>query len=101
MRTYDGNIVRDNDVVFYDGILYVLSRIRYIEDNEEKTKYYADALFIDGEYDDPLSLSDIPVKYPYVFKVIFEEPLRGKVYNYKNHRDGESWEEVGITKGYA
>lgn len=101
MRTYDGNIVPDNEVVFCDGILYVMSRVRYIEGDEEKTRYCLDGKSLDGEYDEPITLADIPKKYPCVFKVIFDYPLRGAVYNYKNHRDGEAWEEVGITKGYA
>lgn len=47
MRTYDGNIVPDNEVVFHDGILYVMSRVRYIEGDEEKTiQKYRDYIFI-------------------------------------------------------
>lgn len=101
MRTYDGNIIPDNEMVFYDGILTVLSRMRYIEEDEEKTKYRMAVVYLDGVCDKYISLADIPKKYPYVYRVIFDYALRGAVYNYKNHRDGEAWEEVGITKGYA
>lgn len=101
MRSYDGNIIPDDEEIFYDGILYVISRVRYVESGVEKSKHYIDVKVLTAPYDDPISLADIREKYPYVRKVIFDDALRGAVYNYKNHRDGEGWEEVGITKGYA
>lgn len=94
-----GTIRPDSDVIFYDGILYIISETG--EDNDILT---VDRKFLDGEYDEPLSLEDIAKNYPNVRKVIFDDQLKGVVFNYGNHRmdpEPEMWELVGETLGYA
>lgn len=95
----------DEKVIFYDGFLYIISQTREpcIENNFFiESEYNIDVICLNGEFDAPVSLSDIAEKYPKVNKVIYESPLNGSVYNYGNHgKDGEMWEKVGTTKGYA
>lgn len=55
---------------------------------------------LNAEYDSPISLASIAKKYPNVHKVIFDDALKGYVFNYSNHRDG-CWEQVDTTLGYA
>lgn len=81
-----------NEKTFYDGILYIIEC--------KCTEGKVTVVTLDGEYDEPITLSDIAEKYPDVRKVIFEEPLRGYVFDYGNHGKGK-WEQVGTTKGYA
>jgi len=91
----------DEEEIFYDGFLYIISRSDKTHEN-----FTVDAICLCAEYDEPLSLADISEKYPNVCKVIFEDALRGAVYNYGNHateKNGtaEKWEKVGETLGYA
>ena len=86
----------DNEEVFYDGILYIISR--------KEQEYSIDVKCLAQEYDDPISLADIAKQYPDVNKVIYEGALRGYVYNYGNHRNdpnAEMWKRTGTTRGYA
>ena len=75
----------------YDGILTVMYDI-------ENPK--VDRICIDGQYDEPFTLEQIAKKSPTVYMIIFEEPLKGKIFRYGNH-EPNVWEEVGTTKGYA
>ena len=97
MRTLNEHkVIPDNEVVFYDGFLYIISR--------KEDKHECECLCLCCEYDDPVSLADIAEKYPNVHKVIFEDAFRGSVYNYRNHmvdKNAEDWEQVGETIGYA
>lgn len=102
-------IMPDYDEVFYDGFLYIIRRVKkgYITDSEEvEPEYAVEVKCLNAEYDEPWTLEDIASEYPDVIKVIFEDALKGKVYNYGNHtaeRNGtaEKWEKVGETLGYA
>ena len=91
----------DDDVIFYDGFLYIIST--YLV-NRCEAKYEIDVICLCPEYDDPISLTDIREKYPNVHKVIFEDWREGYVYNYGNHRDENKnrvWERTGRTYGFA
>lgn len=79
----------DKAVTFCDGLLYI------IHGSDSCTQ-----MILHAEFDRPISLSDIAIRYPTVKKVIFEDALKGYVYNYKNHRDA-TWECVGTTLGYV
>jgi hypothetical protein len=103
----NGNVKADEDVVFYDGFLYIISQLDEPYSDSEgchEAKYDIDVICLCPEYDDPLSLKDIAEKYPRVEKVLFEDCLRGILFNYGNHRyskNAEMWEKVGDTLGYA
>jgi hypothetical protein len=96
----------DDKVYFTDGILYIISRKL---DECFKWKCECDEIILSAEYDEPISLRDIEMKYPDVFKVVYDDALHGKVYNFGNHRGQktctgepcELWECVGETRGYA
>ena len=105
-------VIPDDQVIFYDGFLYIISHTipqdRSFEVKDITNNYTIDVRLINPEYDNPLSLEDIVREYPNVRKVIYEEFMCGYVYNYKNHItknviDGgvEYWEQVGTTCGYA
>ncbi len=83
--------VPDTSVVFVDGFLYIISR---------KETYSLDVLCLNVEYDEPITLADIAMKYPNVVRVVYEGALRGYVYTYGNHDKGV-WEQTGKTIGYA
>ena len=99
----------DDEEFFADGFLYIISRDKEPYDDENgyhDAEYSIDVKCLNAEYDEPLSLADISDRYPNVCKVIFDDCLRGAVYNYGNHKhekDGtaEKWEKVGQTLGYA
>lgn len=82
-----------NDKTFYDGILTVICI-------KDKIKVAGERMYLDAEYNDPITLGDIAQKFPDVEMVIFEDALSGKVYTLGNHEERQ-WEEVGETCGYA
>lgn len=88
--------IPDNEVVFQDGILFIICAYGTEEDCE------CHQIHIDAQYrpETVMSLKDIVEKYPTVSKVIHEGMLYGEVYSYGNHKMGE-WEKVGETIGYA
>lgn len=95
----ENKVIPDNEVIFYDGFLYIISI-----SGEDRENVECDRICLCAEYDEPITLSDIAERYPNVHKVIFDDALRGYVYNYKNHRiedNNEAWEQVGTTLGYA
>lgn len=105
----NGKVTNDNEVVFYDGFLYIISVTKepYVDDVFHEAEYAIDVKCMNAEYDKPVTLADIAKDYPNVRKVIFEDALRGYVYNYGNHshdkdeKNVEMWELVGTVVGYA
>ena len=85
--------IADNDVVFYDGMLWIVSRERLCKHKIEKITLFA-------EYDNSISLADIRKKHPNVTMVIYESFMHGEIYRYGNHK-GIGWEKVGTTVGFA
>lgn len=81
----------DDEVIFYDAMLYVISYDR---------EFTCDQIVLVPEYDIPLSLADIRKIYPYVEMLIVEDFLHTKVYSYGNHA-GEGWELRGEVIGFA
>lgn len=99
---YTGEKHPDDKVIFDDGILYIICQ----QEDEEGIPHeiFGETLFLDAEYDAPISLADIKEKYPKVRKVVFEKPLHGEEYTYGNHKgekNTEIWEKTGENKGYA
>lgn len=88
--------IPDNEVVFQDGILFIICAYGTEEDCE------CHQIHINAQHrpETVMSLKDIVEKYPTVSKVIHEGMLHGEVYAYGNHKMGE-WEQVGETIGYA
>ena len=97
---------QDYEEIFYDGFLYIIRRVKdgYLTNEEHVEPEYAiEVKCLCPEYDEPWTLEDIASEYPDVVKVIFEDALKGYVYNYGNHRNdknGELWELTGTTHGY-
>lgn len=83
-----GEYIPDEEVIFDDGILYIIHGETYCRQ------------IVLSEYDKPISLSEIAKRYPKVKKVIFDDAMQGYVFNYGNHKN-ETWECVGTTIGYA
>lgn len=88
--------------VFYDGMFTIISEDGFDETIAER-KGHADFITLCPEYDEPLTLEQIQLNYPDVMMVIYEEPLRGYVFRFGNHRvDGKKvWEKAGKTNGFA
>ena len=101
-----GNVKPDEEIVFRDGTLTIVSMMM-LDIKTAKNEAYATVKYMCGDQDEPISLTDIEQEYPYVRTVIFEEALKGYVFKYGNHSQGEhgknaeKWELVGTTVGYA
>lgn len=77
------------EIRFYDGIINIF------KENETRAK----RLILIGEYERKgISLDEIRKKYKGKI-VIFEQELEGAVYRYGNN--GEYWEHIGYTIGFA
>ena len=77
---------------FSDGILKIISG--YGDDIKIKE------IYLNMEYDEPITLDEIATSFPDVRMVIFETALQGYIFTYGNHVKGQ-WENVGTTYGYA
>lgn len=106
----NGQITPDNEVIFYDGFLYIISRIKdgyWSEKEFVEDEYAIDVITLTLPYTRPITLAEISEKYPKVQKLIFDDAMRGYVYSYGNHaydkneKNIEMWELVGTTVGYA
>ena len=95
----------DDDVVFCDGFLYIILRNKELLPNEKgEIQMNTICRCLCAEYDKPLTLADIAKEYPDVTKVIYDDVLKGWVFNYGNHANepnAEEWELIGTTHGYA
>jgi hypothetical protein len=90
----NGRVVPDEDVLFYDEIIYIIC--------DEVEGFSCHQLVLCPQYDGPTSLLDIAEKYPNVRKVIAESYLKGQIFNYNNHpKEDEKWELVGETIGFV
>ena len=100
---YKGEKIPDEEVVFVDGILYIICQKRLRRGVPKQL--FGEMVCLDPEYTKPMSLVDIKKKYPHVVKVIYEAALRGAEYTYGNHasdrNNPEVWEKTGENKGYA
>ncbi len=96
----DGINKPDEDVVFGDGILTIISIVKspFSKQDEPRTEIK----YLSAPYDKPVSLRDIAETYPGVKKVLYEEALSGDIFRYGNYPKGqELWERIGTTRGYA
>ena len=103
LNMMNGEKKPDNEVIFRDGFLYMI-----IQDQAPKfddgAKYSIAVKCLCPEYDEPMSLVDISRLYPNIQKLIFDDAMKGYIYNYGNHRcdpNAEAWELIGETMGYA
>lgn len=105
----NGNKKPDDEVVFDDGFLYIISleeEASIGKNGYTGARYSIAVKCLCAEYDETITLADIAKEYPNVHKVIFDDCLSGCVFNYGNHcskydPDAEMWELVGRTLGYA
>lgn len=97
---YGGEERPDDEVLFYDGYLYII--LRHCVEEKGDVNYYTTLVekCISPEYDEPISLVDIAIKYPEVKMVIHESWLSGEVYRYDNYGEKE-WIQTGQTRGFA
>lgn len=99
LNLYDENRTKDADVVFYDGMIWIIT-LNKTNGRSIPEKGIVERIILHPEYDTPVSLKDISEKYPEATMLIFESALDGEVYMKDNHRIGE-WELIGKTLGYA
>ena len=94
----------DGNVVFYDGLLYIICReIDGVDDfGYEKYVHSIDYKMLIPESGENYSLSELLMRYPSVVMVIHDDYTRGEVYRYGNHkRNGvKVWEKVGTAVGF-
>lgn len=88
--------------IFYDGMFIIISEDDF-DETTAKRSGHVDFITLCAEYDKPLTLEQIQLDYPDVEMVIYEEPLRGYVFRFGNHKvDGKKvWEKTGETYGFA
>lgn len=91
---YGGKEIPDDEVLFYDGILYIICH------DLDNGALSIGKLTLDPQYDEPISLEEIALRYPEVELVIHEDMSFGEVYRYNNYGDNEWW-QTGQTRGYA
>lgn len=91
----NGTEAPDEEVVFYDGVLYIISR-----EPDPSCNYYLHVERLDPEFSDAVTLKDIAIKYPNVELIIYDSWRDGSMYRYSNHKKGE-WERVGETIGFV
>lgn len=89
---------RIEDRVFYDCVLTIIDKT---DTSEADILVKVRTMYLDGEYDEPMSLKGIREMFPEarIITVFAENALKGRVYRYGNH--GDFWEYVGDTIGYA
>lgn len=97
---YGGKEIPDDEVLFYDGFLYIIVEHRWIEDGKENHCAVLVEKCIHPEFDEPISLADIARDYPDVIKVLHDDWLEGELYSYGNYEKGE-WVQYGQTRGFA
>jgi len=91
---YGGEERPDDEVLFDDGILYIIC---HDLDNGELS---IGKQTLDPEYDEPISLEELALRYPEVDLVIHEDMFSGEMYRYNNYGDNEWW-QTGQTRGFA
>ena len=91
---YGGKEIPDDEVLFYDGILYIICH------DLDNGALSIGKIYIHPEYDKPISLAEIALRYSEVELVIHEDALSGEMYRYNNYGKNE-WVQTGQTRGYA
>ena len=91
---YCSEEIPDDEVLFDDGILYIIC---HDLDNGELS---IGKQTLDPQHDEPISLTEIALRYPEVELVIHEDFLSGEMYRYNNYGDNEWW-QTGQTRGFA
>ena len=85
------SIVDENIVIYKTGsMIYYIGFNRIIED----------LTWNKNELGDYLTLKEIQEQVDFPVRVISDDGLNGKIYEYGNYNDGK-WYLYGITKGYA
>lgn len=91
--------IPDGEVKFWDGYLYILCQ--RFEDSEKKDYLKIKTIF--PEYDPPVTLAEIKLRYPDVHMVIHDDWLHSYVYRYGNYESEgiRAWCRVGEFQGFA
>lgn len=85
------SIVDENTIIYKTGsMIYYIGFNRIIED----------LTWNKNELGDYLTLKEIQEQVDFPVRVISDDGLNGKIYEYGNYNDGK-WYLYGITKGYA
>ena len=95
-------MVDENETRIDDGILTIVADVEWDEAGMP-TKWDAKEIFVNCEYNEPITLKDIREMYPKSrsIKVIMDSALRGRAYHYQYQGDGSYWTNYGTTNGYA
>lgn len=91
---YQAGSIPDDEVLFGDGILYIICH------DLDNGALSIGKQTLDPQYDEPISLEEIALRYPEVELVIHEDFLSGEMYRYNNYGDNE-WVQTGQTRGFA
>ena len=91
---YCSKEIPDDEVLFDDGILYIICH------DLDNGALSIGKQTLDSQYDEPISLEEIALRYPEVELVIHEDFLSGEMYRYNNYGDNEWW-QTGQTRGFA
>lgn len=91
-------IIKEPDKVDLSDKLIIVIWSKGTKDTGIRTAHGV-KIYHDGQYDEPITLTDIIERYPKTEIVIAENGFAGVVYRYGNN--GEIWEQVGETIGYA
>ena len=91
---YGGEERPDDEVLFDDGILYIICH------DLDNGALSIGKQTLDSQYDEPISLEEIALRYPEVELVIHEDFLSGEMYRYNNYGDNE-WVQTGQTRVFA
>lgn len=91
----DGGERPDEEVAFYDCILYIMAF------NYESKKRECVVQYLNAPYDEPISLAQIQEAWQGQYDqliVIADSALHGSVYAWNEY---EGWRKYGKTMGYA
>ena len=91
---YGGEERPDDEDLFDNGILYIICH------DLDNGALSIGKQTLDPQYDKPISLEEIALRYPEVELVIHEDFLSGEMYRYNNYGENE-WVQTGQTRGFA
>ena len=91
---YGGEERPDDEDLFDNGILYIICH------DLDNGALSIGKQTLDPQYDKPISLEEIALRYPEVELVIHEDFLSGEMYRYNNYGENE-WVQTGQIRGFA
>lgn len=96
-------LINENDVCLYDGIITIIADVEWDDKSGMPTKWEAKEIFLDGEYDEPMTFLKVREMYPTSksIRLICDKALKGEMYHYQYQGNGSYWVHYGTTMGYA